>query len=69
MALFVGIDVSKAMMIAFVTPLVAVFVGSFFGEKLEIQTLFGGLLILASIGLIVFGKKLTAETRRRREKK
>ena len=51
------IDVSKAMMIAFVTPLVAVFIGSFFGEKLEIQTLFGGVLILASIGLIVLKKK------------
>lgn len=51
------IDVSKAMMIAFVTPLVAVFVGSFFGEKLGIQTLLGGILILASIGLIVIRKK------------
>ncbi len=47
------IDVSKAMMIAFVTPLVAVFVGSFFGEKLYLQTLFGGLLILLSVLLII----------------
>ena len=47
------IDVTKAMMIAFVTPLVAVFVGSFFGEKLHIQTLFGGFLILLSVLLIV----------------
>ena len=47
------IDVTKAMMIAFVTPLVAVFVGSFFGEKLHIQTLFGGILILLSVLLIV----------------
>ena len=47
------IDVTKAMMISFVTPLVAVFVGSFFGEKLEIQTLFGGLLVLLSVFLIV----------------
>lgn len=47
------IDVTRAMMIAFVTPLVAVFVGSFFGEKLNIQTLFGGLLILLSVFLIV----------------
>lgn len=47
------IDVTKAMMIAFVTPLVAVFVGSFFGEELEIQTLFGGILILLSVFLIV----------------
>lgn len=47
------IDVTKAMMISFVTPLVAVFVGSFFGEKLEIETLFGGILILLSVFLIV----------------
>jgi len=47
------IDVTRAMMIAFVTPLVAVFVGSFFGEKLYLQTLFGGLLILLSVFLIV----------------
>lgn len=47
------IDVSKAMMIAFVTPLVAVFVGSFFGEQLYIQTLFGGILILLSVLLII----------------
>ena len=47
------IDVTKAMMISFVTPLVAVFVGSFFGEKLNLQTLFGGILILASVFLIV----------------
>lgn len=47
------IDVTKAMMISFVTPLVAVFVGSFFGEKLDIQTLFGGILILLSVFLIV----------------
>lgn len=47
------IDVTRAMMISFVTPLVAVFVGSFFGEKLDIQTLLGGLLILLSVFLIV----------------
>ena len=47
------IDVSKAMMISFVTPLVAVFVGSFFGEKLDLRTLFGGILILLSVFLIV----------------
>ncbi len=51
--LLARIDVSKAMMIAFVTPLIAVFVGSFFGEKLNLQTLFGGILILFSVGLIV----------------
>ena len=47
------IDVSRAMMISFVTPLVAVFVGSFFGEKLYIETLFGGILILLSVLLII----------------
>jgi drug/metabolite transporter (DMT)-like permease len=50
-------DVTKAMMIAFVTPLVAVLVGSFFGERLEIQAILGGILILASVGLIVWRKK------------
>jgi drug/metabolite transporter (DMT)-like permease len=47
------IDVTRAMMIAFVTPLVAVIIGGFFDEKLELQTLFGGLLILLSVFLIV----------------
>ncbi len=47
------IDVTKAMMIAFVTPLIAVYVGSFFGEKLDFQTLIGGVLILLSVFLIV----------------
>jgi drug/metabolite transporter (DMT)-like permease len=47
------IDVSKAMMISFVTPLVAVFVGSFFGEKLDIHTFLGGILILLSVLLII----------------
>lgn len=47
------IDVSKAMMIALVTPLVAVVVGSFFGERLDIRTLAGGALILLSVFLIV----------------
>lgn len=51
------IDVTKAMMIAFVTPLVAVFVGSFFGEKLGVQAILGGLLILASVGLVVVKRK------------
>ncbi len=47
------IDVTKAMMIAFVTPLIAVFVGSFFGEKLEMQAILGGILILTSVFTIV----------------
>jgi len=42
------------MMIALVTPLIAVIIGALYlGEKLEIQTLFGGLLVLGSVGLIV----------------
>lgn len=51
------IDVTKAMMIAFVTPLVAVYVGSFFGEQLHLQTILGGILILGSVGLIVWKRK------------
>jgi drug/metabolite transporter (DMT)-like permease len=50
------IEVTKAMMIAFVTPLVAVFVGSFFGEKLGLQAFLGGMLILSGVGLIVVKK-------------
>ena len=53
------IESTKAMMISLVTPLIAVIVGAIFlGEKLPPQTDFGGVLILASIGLIVFRKKL-----------
>lgn len=62
------IDVTKAMMIAFVTPLIAVFVGSFFGEKLEIQTVFGGGLILWSVFLIVV-RPLVNRSREFRRKK
>lgn len=51
--LLTKIDVTRAMMIAFVTPLVAVIIGGFFGEKLELETLFGGVLILLSVFLIV----------------
>lgn len=53
------IESTKAMTIALVTPLIAVICGSIFlGEKLLPQTLIGGSLILASVGLIVFRKKL-----------
>jgi drug/metabolite transporter (DMT)-like permease len=46
------------MMISLVTPLIAVVIGGIFlGERLPPQTFFGGLLILASIGLIVFRRK------------
>ena len=51
--LLTKIDVTRAMMIAFVTPLVAVIIGGFFGEILGLQTLLGGLLILLSVFLIV----------------
>lgn len=51
--LLTKIDVTRAMMISFVTPLVAVIIGGFFGEKLEVQTLLGGSLILLSVFLIV----------------
>jgi len=46
-------------MISLVTPLIAVIIGGIFlGERLPVQTFFGGVLIIASIGLIVFRKKL-----------
>lgn len=49
------IESTKAMMISLVTPLLAVMIGAIvLGEKLPPQTYFGGLLIIASIGLIVF---------------
>ena len=48
------IESTKAMMISLVTPLLAVVIGAVvLGETLPPQTLFGGLLIIASIGLIV----------------
>jgi len=52
------IESTKAMMISLVTPLIAIIIGAIFlGETLPPQTFFGGVLILASIGLIVFKKK------------
>ncbi len=55
------IESTKAMMISLVTPLIAVVIGGvFLGETLPPQTFFGGVLILASIGLIVFRKKNNA---------
>ncbi len=57
------IESTKAMVISLVTPLIAVVIGGFFlDEKLPLQTFFGGILILASIGLIVFRKKRNAPT-------
>lgn len=52
------IESTKAMMISLVTPLIAVVVGNIFlGETLPPQTIFGGLLIIVSIGLIVTRKR------------
>ena len=52
------IESTRAMMISLVTPLIAVVIGAIFlGETLPPQTFLGGILILASIGLIVFRKK------------
>jgi drug/metabolite transporter (DMT)-like permease len=56
------IESNKAMMISLVTPLIAVLVGAvFLGERLPPQTVFGGVLILGSIGLIVFRKKIKSD--------
>jgi drug/metabolite transporter (DMT)-like permease len=50
-----NMDITKAMLIAFVTPLIAVIVGAAYrGEKLGTQTFLGGLFILASVGLVIF---------------
>lgn len=60
------IESTKAMMISLVTPLIAVVIGGIFlGESLPPQTFFGGMLILASIGLIVFRRKILKPQRRR----
>lgn len=59
------IESTKAMMISLVTPLIAVIIGALvLGESLPPQTLFGGLLILTSIGLIVLRKRFTTEAPR-----
>ncbi|HXG83500.1 MAG TPA: EamA family transporter [Pyrinomonadaceae bacterium] len=56
------IESTKAMTISLVTPLVAVVIGAIFlDEKLPPQTIFGGVLILAGIGLIVFRKKIKSD--------
>ena len=60
------IESTKAMMISLVTPLIAVVIGAItLGETLPPQTGLGGLLIIASIGLIVFRRKRTEPPRRR----
>lgn len=53
------IESTKAMTIALVTPLIAVLVGAVvLDERLLPQTFFGALLIMMSVGLIVFRKNL-----------
>ena len=62
------IESTKAMMISLVTPLVAVVVGAIvLGEWLPPQTFFGGVLIIASIGLIVFRRRSSDAKSQRRE--
>lgn len=57
--LLARIESTKAMTIALVTPLIAVISGVvFLDEKLLPQTFIGGFLILGSVGLIVFRKRL-----------
>jgi drug/metabolite transporter (DMT)-like permease len=54
------IESTKAMMISLVTPLLAVIIGNvILGETLPPLTFFGGLLIIASIGLIVFRRRVS----------
>lgn len=49
------IEATKAMMIAFVTPIIAVIVGWLaLAEKLPAQTALGGALVLASVALVLF---------------
>lgn len=52
------VESTKAMMISLVTPLIAVVIGAVtIGETLPPQTGLGGLLIISSIGMIVFKKR------------
>ena len=52
------VESTKAMMISLVTPLLAVVIGWVtLGEKLPPQTVLGGILIIGSIGLIVFRRR------------
>ena len=52
------VESTKAMMISLVTPLLAVLIGAVtVGERLPPQTLLGGSMIIASIGLIVFRRR------------
>jgi drug/metabolite transporter (DMT)-like permease len=52
------VESTKAMMISLVTPLIAVVIGAAtIGETLPPQTFVGALMIIASIGLIVFRRQ------------
>ncbi len=52
-----NMDVTKSMLIALVTPVVAVVLGMVvLGEELSWRTIIGGLMIMAGIGLIVVRK-------------
>lgn len=52
------IESTRALMISLVTPLIAVLIGVIvLDERLPPQTLFGGVLIVGSIGLIVLRRK------------
>ncbi len=55
------VESTKAMMISLVTPFLAVIIGALtLGETLPAQTFLGGLLIVGSIALIVFKRKMRA---------
>jgi drug/metabolite transporter (DMT)-like permease len=58
------VESTKAMMISLVTPLLAVVIGAvILGESLPARTGLGGAIIIASVGLIVFRRKIAhAET-------
>ena len=59
------IESTKAMMISLVTPLIAVLIGAIFlDERLPPQTLFGGILIVASVGLIALRRRRIEPQRR-----
>lgn len=62
--LLVRIESTRAMMISLVTPIIAVAAGSFFlGEKMPPLSGFGGILILAAIGLVVFRRRTRPQTK------
>jgi drug/metabolite transporter (DMT)-like permease len=54
-------EVTRVLLIPLVTPLIAVLLGVvLLGERLQWGTLLGGAAILAGVGLVVFGKSITA---------